>query len=51
MSTELVLSFWPEKPGARIELTNVNVADEDFAGVSEGWGKYYWEPWRAHLAR
>jgi activator of HSP90 ATPase len=45
----LVLSFWPEEGGARIELTQVNVADRDFAGVSEGWEKYYWAPWRASL--
>ena len=37
--------------GGRIELTHVNVADSDFAGVSEGWSKYYWTPWRAYLTR
>lgn len=46
----LTLSFWPEKDGARIELVHVNVPEEDFAGVSEGWEKYYWTPWRAYLA-
>lgn len=47
----LILSFWPQETGARIELAHVNVPDEDFAGVSEGWEKYYWAPWRAYLAR
>ena len=51
LDSTLVLSFWPEKRGARIELSHVNVADRDFAGVSEGWGKYYWAPWRAYLER
>jgi activator of HSP90 ATPase len=46
----LVLSFWPQQDAARIELVQVNVADEDFAGVSQGWEKYYWTPWRAYLA-
>ena len=46
----LTLSFWPEQDGARIELVHVNVPEEDFAGVSEGWEKYYWTPWRACLA-
>ena len=46
----LTLSFWPEKGGARIELVHVNVPEEDFAGVSQGWEKYYWTPWRAYLA-
>jgi uncharacterized protein YndB with AHSA1/START domain len=33
------------------ELTHVKVADSDFAGVSEGWSKYYWLPWREYLDR
>ena len=45
----LVLSFLPEPLGGRIELVHVNVPEEDFAGVSHGWEKYYWTPWRAHL--
>ena len=49
LDSTLVLSFWPDPAGGRIELTHVNVADTDFAGVSEGWSKYYWTPWRAHL--
>ena len=51
LDSTLILSFWPEKKGGRIELTHVNVADEDFAGVSEGWSKYYWVPWRAYLEK
>jgi uncharacterized protein YndB with AHSA1/START domain len=49
LDSTLVLSFWPQERGARIELTHANVADGDFAGVSEGWSKYYWLPWRAYL--
>jgi activator of HSP90 ATPase len=45
----LVLSYWPEGAGGRIELVQANVADEDFAGVSEGWAKFYWNPWRTYL--
>jgi hypothetical protein len=47
----LVLSFWPEGDGGRIELTHVNVPESDFAGVSHGWEKFYWTPWRAFLTR
>ncbi len=46
----LVLSFWPQDDGGRIELVHINVPDKDFAGVSHGWEKYYWTPWRAYLA-
>jgi activator of HSP90 ATPase len=49
MDSVLVLSFHPEATGGRIEVVHVNVADEDFAGVSQGWEKYYWTPWRAYL--
>jgi activator of HSP90 ATPase len=45
----LTLSFWPQENGSRIELVHVNVPDEDFAGVSQGWEKFYWNPLRAHL--
>ena len=48
MDAVLTLSFWPEGDVARIELVHVNVPDEDFAGVSQGWEKYYWNPWRAY---
>ncbi len=51
LDSTLVLSFWPEQGGGRIELTHVNVSDSDFAGVSEGWSKYYWTPWREYLIR
>jgi len=50
LDSVLVLSFWSEAGGSRIELVHVNVPEEDFAGVSHGWERYYWTPWRAHLA-
>ncbi len=46
----LTLSFWRQDGGARIELVQVNVADEDFADVTQGWERFYWTPWRAYLA-
>jgi activator of HSP90 ATPase len=45
----LVLTFVPEPDGARIELAHINVPEVDFAGVSHGWEKYYWTPWRNYL--
>lgn len=51
LDSTLVLTFWPDEGGARIELVHVNVADHDFAGVSEGWEKYYWTPWRKYLEK
>ena len=49
LDSVLVLSFWPEKDGGRIELVHANVPEEDYAGVSQGWTKHYFNPWRAYL--
>jgi activator of HSP90 ATPase len=50
VDSTLILSFWPEDNGrGRIELAHINVPDNDFAGVSQGWEKYYWTPWLAYL--
>jgi uncharacterized protein YndB with AHSA1/START domain len=51
LDSTLIMTFLPQNTGARIELTHVNVADDDFGGVSEGWPKYYWIPWRGYLDR
>ena len=51
IDSTLVLTFWSCDAGTRIELVHVNVADDDFAGVSQGWEKYYWTPWRAYLEK
>ncbi len=51
LDSTLVLTFYPDEGGARIELAHVNVADHDFAGVSQGWEKYYWTPWRKYLRK
>ncbi len=49
LDSTLILTFWPDAVGGRIDLTHVNVAEHDFEGVTEGWEKYYWGPWRAYL--
>jgi activator of HSP90 ATPase len=51
LDSVLVLTFHAQGDGGRIELVHVNVAQDDFAGVSHGWEKYYWTPWRAFLTR
>lgn len=51
VDSTLVLAFSSDGDSGTIELTHVNVVDSDFAGVSEGWERYYWTPWRAYLAR
>lgn len=45
----LILNFIPEGRQGRIDLVHMDVPDHDFDGVSKGWEKYYWTPWRQHL--
>ena len=51
LDSTLILTFRTNGRAGRIELTHVNVAERDFGGVSEGWAKYYFVPWRAYLAK
>jgi activator of HSP90 ATPase len=45
----LILSFSQTPIGGQIDLVHLDVPDHDFAGVTEGWEKYYWTPWRGYL--
>jgi Activator of Hsp90 ATPase homolog 1-like protein len=52
IDSTLVLTFTPKgRSSTRVDLVHVNVADRDYKGVSEGWPKYYWKPWRKALRR
>jgi hypothetical protein len=51
IDSTLILRFTPAGAGTgRIDLVHVNVPDQDFKGVSDGWKSYYWQPWRKYLA-
>jgi len=45
----LILLFQPEKAKGRINLVHLDVPDHDYDGVTKGWQKYYWAPWRRYL--
>ncbi|HKV03775.1 MAG TPA: SRPBCC domain-containing protein [Candidatus Acidoferrales bacterium] len=46
----LVLQFSKARGGAKIDLVHVNVPQHDHKGVTQGWPKYYWKPWKKYLA-
>jgi activator of HSP90 ATPase len=46
----LILSFTSEGDRGRIDLVHLDVPDQDYEGVNQGWDKYYWTPWRTYLA-
>ena len=35
--------------GATVYLTHIGVPEHDHKGVTQGWIKYYWDPWRKYL--
>ena len=45
----LILTFSPAGNCGRIDLLHIDVADQDYDGVNQGWEKYYWVPWRRYL--
>jgi activator of HSP90 ATPase len=45
----LIIKFSKTKKGGRVDLAHVNVPDHDHAGVTKGWPKFYWKPWRDYL--
>jgi len=45
----LILSFTPKGNEGRIDLIHLDVPDQDYDGVNEGWEKYYWDPWRNYI--
>ena len=47
----LTLTFSKAPGGGRIDLVHVGVPAHDHRGVTQGWPKYYWNPWRAYLKR
>lgn len=47
----LVLTFSKTATGARVDIVHAGVPEQDHAGVTQGWPKFYWEPWRAYLAK
>ena len=45
----LVLSFWPDTAGTRLELAQVNVPERLFPTLQANWPMRYLDPWRACL--
>jgi len=51
VDSTLILRFTPQGRRGRIDLVHVDVPKQDLRGVTAGWKKYYWRPWRRYLAR
>jgi activator of HSP90 ATPase len=51
VDSTLVLRFTPKGGSGRIDLVHVGVPAHDHRGVTQGWKKYYWGPWRKYLRR
>jgi activator of HSP90 ATPase len=49
LDSTLILFFTSEGDEGRIDLIHLDVPDQDYDGVNQGWEKYYWTPWRTYL--
>jgi len=47
----LILRFSKAPGGGQVDLVHENVPEHDRKGVTQGWPKYYWEPWKKYLAQ
>jgi activator of HSP90 ATPase len=47
----LILTFTPHGEDGKIDLVHLDVPEQDYQGVINGWETYYWTPWRGYLAR
>ena len=45
----LILNFKPDGNSGQIDLVHLDVPEHDYKGVTEGWEKFYWTPWRDYL--
>lgn len=46
----LILTLLPRGHRATlVDLQQINVPEQDYAGVSQGWELYYFAPWREYL--
>jgi len=45
----LVVRFERASGGTTVTLRHVGVPKHDHKGVTRGWKKYYWEPWKEYL--
>jgi activator of HSP90 ATPase len=47
----LVLSFSQDGKQGRIDMVHIGVPVQDYKGVTDGWKKYYWDPWKGYLKK
>jgi len=45
----LILQFTTVGDEGQIDMIHVDVPQQDYDGVTNGWEKFYWTPWRAYL--
>ena len=45
----LIVRFEKTPGGATAHLAHVGVPSYDHKGVTKGWKKFYWEPWKTYL--
>jgi activator of HSP90 ATPase len=46
----LILKFEDTPKGGQVNLVHVNVPAHDQKGVTDGWRKFYWDPWGKYVS-
>jgi len=46
----LIILFEKVPAGTRVNLVHLGLPAHDYKGVTQGWKKYYWKPWKKYLA-
>lgn len=45
----LILTMLPQgRKATLLDLQHINVPEQDYAGISQGWERYYFAPWREY---
>ncbi len=48
----LILTLLPHgRKNTLLDLQHLNVPEQDYAGISQGWEQYYFAPWREYVAK
>lgn len=45
----LIIAFSQDGANGRIDLVHLDVPEQDYEGVTQGWEQKYFAPWRAYL--
>jgi activator of HSP90 ATPase len=49
--SQFMLFFEPRETQTLVHMVHSNLPDDEADSLAEGWHDFYWEPWKAYLAK